>query len=398
MEFVNQQAPITLHLARDLRRSIKRGHAWVYRQALKSTPRAAPGTPAILFDASGKQEIGRGYYDPHSPITLRVCSTLPGQRLDDDWAAGQMEKALALRRTLFDRHTTGFRLFNGEGDGLPGLVCDIYGDLAVLQVDGAGAAGFWQVDGIANWLTGHAAVARVYLKAAERSGLQPAALAGKAPDEPVPFLEHGLHFTADPLHGQKTGFFLDQRENRALVKSIAGNKTVLNMFGYTGGFSVYAGAGGARHVTTVDLAAPALAQAQAHWQANGLPADSHRTQTADAFEFFQAAAKAGQVWDLVILDPPSFAPSEAAVPAAVKAYTRLIAAGARATAAGGILAASSCSSHIDQARFLSICEEAISQARRVAATLGIHSQPPDHPAPLVMPELRYLKFVLIQLD
>lgn len=398
MKLVNQQDLIKLQLGRDLRRAIKRGHAWVYSQALKSTPQAAPGTPALLFDSRGRREVGRGFYDPDSPIALRVCSTQPSQALDDEWAARQMGKALALRRVLFDNHTTGYRLFNGEGDGLPGLVCDVYSDLAVLQVDGAGAASFWQARGIAAWLVEHARVAGVYLKTDERSGIQPTALAGEIPAAPAPFMEHGLRFTADPVRGQKTGFFLDQRENRALVGSLAKAKTVLNMFGYTGGFSVYAAAGGAKHVTTVDLAAPALAQAQMHWESNQLPVTAHSTHAADAFEFLQKAAKAKQFWDMVVLDPPSFAPSEAAVPAAVKAYTRLIAAGAKATASGGLLAASSCSSHIDQARFMVICEEAISRARRRATTLGIYGQPPDHPAPLVMPELRYLKFVLMQLD
>jgi len=398
MELTNHHPMLELRLARDLRRSIKRGHAWVYRQALQRAPKASPGTPARLFDQSGKQEIGCGYYDPGSPIALRVCSTSPGQSLDDAWAVAQMHRALHLRRCLFDRQTTAFRLFNGEGDGLPGLVCDVYAGLAVLQLDGEGAAGFWQVQGVANWLAEHANVQQVYLKGSPRHGAPSRALVGEVPDDPVPFLENSLHFTADPLQGQKTGFYLDQRDNRARIRGLAHGVDVLNLFGYTGGFSVYAGVGGARKVLTVDQAAPALALAQQHWQMNGLPPSDHQVIAADAFTFLDEATRENKQWGLVILDPPSFASAEADVPGAVNAYTRLIAAGVRVPAPGGILAASSCSSHVGQMQLLELIEAAVSQARRKAVTLGIYGQPPDHPAPLVMPELRYLKFVLMQLD
>lgn len=398
MKLVSNTPTITLQLGRDLRRAIKRGHAWVYHHALVNTPKAVAGSPALLLDAGGEHKLGFGFYDPTGPIALRICSTQPGQQLNDAWADERMQDALDLRRTLFGADTTGYRLFNGEGDGLPGLICDRYAEAAVLQLDGQAAAAFYQLPGITSWLVEHTQVRHVFLKGDAHSGQQSRVIQGDLSSAPIPFVENGLHFTADPLQGQKTGFFLDQRDNRALVGSISEGKSVLNLFGYTGAFSVYAGAGRARQVTTVDSSQPALTVAEKHWDMNGLPAASHQTIAADAFDYLQQAARSDARWDVVILDPPSFAASQAALPAAIRSYTNLIAAAARITAPGGILAAASCSSHVDQNMFLDICQQAISQARRMAITLGVYGQPPDHPAPLVMSELRYLKFILLKLD
>jgi 23S rRNA (cytosine1962-C5)-methyltransferase len=182
------------------------------------------------------------------------------------------------------------------------------------------------------------------------------------------------------------------------MQTLAAGRRVLNVFGYTGGFSVYAGLGGARHVTTVDLAGPALEVAERHWRDNNLPEADHTVIVADAFIFLDEAAQRGDLWDLVILDPPSFAPARKAVPKALAAYRRLIAAGATVTIPQGLLAAASCSSHIDLSAFLNACEGGIAKARRRATILSISGQPPDHPAPLVLPEFRYLKFILMRLE
>ncbi len=395
-------SPLTLQLNRNLTRSVKRGHPWVYGDALRRRPKATPGSRAILLDHKKGRAIGRGFYDPGSPLALRLCTAEAEETLDEAWAERRLERALALRQPLFtartQQTTTAFRLFNGEGDGLPGLICDLYGDTAVLQLDGAGPKGFWNPDGIAAWLADRLALGSVYEKYQARQSGRGRALWGPLPTEPVPFLENGLRFTADVIHGQKTGFFLDQRENRQRMRAWAEGRRVLNVFGYTGGFSVYAGRGGATDVTTVDLAEPALALADAHWRLNDLPPAQHRSQTADAFDFLARAAKQRQQWALVILDPPSFAPAKAALPQALKAYHKLIAAGAAVTSAGGLLAAASCSSHIDEATFLEACETGISQARRRATLVGSYGQPADHPSPLVLREFRYLQFMLLSVE
>jgi len=395
----NQASPIKLQLAKDLTRSIKRGHAWVYRQALRSCPPAAPGAPAALYDNKGGKQIAKGYYTPDSPLALRICTTDPNQSLDDGWAAGQMKNALAMRQSLFNpQKTNAYRLFNGEGDGLPGLVVDIYDRAAVVKLDGDAAANFWDAQGIADWLVRNLKVNLVYRKSRRTDGESGEALVGEPPSSPIPFTENNLSFSADLVHGQKTGFFLDQRDNRAVIGSLASGKRVANIFGYTGGFSVYAGWGSALQVVTVDSAKPALLAADNHWRQNNFTEDRHKSIAADAFDFLQQSAESKENWDMVILDPPSFAPNEASIPQASAAYTKLIAGGARITVQNGLLAAASCSSHITQADFMEICERAISEARRKASLVGIYGLPADHPAPLVMPELRYLKFVLMKLD
>jgi 23S rRNA (cytosine1962-C5)-methyltransferase len=396
----SESSPIKLQLARNLVKTIKRGHAWVYAEALRQLPTAPQGSLADLYDTRGDRLVSRGFYDPDSPIAFRVCSTDPDELLDRFWAERSMDKALALRESMnfFEQGTNGFRLFNGEGDQLPGLVCDIYADVAVLSTDGPGPDRFWDTHSIAGWLNDRMGIQTVLLKRRDDRERTTTLISGSLEIEPVGFQENGISFTADLLEGQKTGFYLDQRDNRALIRKIAKDKSVLNVFGYTGGFSVAAGLGGAKSVTTVDQASPALAAAEMHWEMNGLNPSHHTIEAVDAFEFLKTAENRENKWDLVILDPPSFAPSQASLPQAKKAYTRLIELGARVTKPEGLLAPASCSSHVDRALFLEIIEQSISQARRKATILGIYGQPVDHPAPLVMPELRYLKFVLLSLD
>jgi len=395
---IPDRKPIRLQLRRDLVRSIKRGHAWVYADALRALPPAPPGTAAILLDNRGGREIGRGYYDPQGSIALRVCTTQREERLTDSWAAERLQRALDLRSTLFTADTSAYRLFNGEGDGLPGLVCDRYADAAVLQLDGEAARNFWHAPGIAQWLVETLGLSLVVERLPGKKPVPAQVLLGTEPQTPVQFFEHGVRFSADVIHGQKTGFYLDQRENRHLMRNYAAGKSVLNVFGYTGGFSVYAGLAGAVHVTTVDSAQPALDAAAAHWNLNDLPPEKHTTTCADAFDFLNAAQQKRKTWAVVILDPPSFAPSQASVPQALHSYEKLIAAGASATAADGILAVGSCSSHVSLDDFYRACQEGISKARRQAATLCITTQPADHPVPLAMPEFRYLKFIVLRLN
>lgn len=389
------QKPVTLQLRRDLVRNIKRGHAWVYPEALRAMPQTKPGAQAILLDNKGGREIGRGYYDPNGAIALRVCTTQREEALTDAWAQARIQRAIDLRQTLFDENTTAYRLINGEGDGLPGLVCDRYGEAAVLKLDGPAPRGFYDVAGIAEWLADTLGLKIVYQRFQGRDKERGRALVGPEPTEPIRFLEHGVSFSADIVRGQKTGFFLDMRENRRRMGKFAQGKSVLNVFGYTGGFSVYAGLAGAELVTTVDLARPALEAAKENWALNDLPAEKHNTIDADAFDYLE---KAKEKWNVVILDPPSFAPSKESLPQALKAYQKLVAAGAAVTADQGILAVGSCSSHVSMPDFITVCQEGISQARMQATILSVHTQPPDHPAPLAMPEFRYLKFVIMRVN
>lgn len=394
----NSSSPVVLRLNRDLVRTIKRGHPWVYADALRELPSAPAGRPAVLLDNRKGQIVARGFYDPGCPVALRICETDPEAKLDDRWAERKLRDAMSLRSSFSNNGlTSGFRLFNGEGDGVPGLVVDVYGDTAVLKLDGDGPSGFWKAIEIASWLAEDRQFACVYERQKER-GADGRCLVGPMPDRPVSFLEHGLPFTADVVRGQKTGFFLDQRDNRQLIRSLSKDARVLNVFSYTGGFSVAAGAGGATHVTSVDIAPAAIEMARQHWLLNGLPLTAYEGVVADAFEFLAQSAQERQRWDIVILDPPSFAPNRESVQKAMTAYENIIQAGARVTARQGLLAAASCSSHIDLPMFLECCQEGISKARRRGIVVSITGQPIDHPSPLELPEFRYLKFVLLRLD
>lgn len=391
-------SPVVLRLNRDLVRAIKRGHPWVYADALRDLPNARAGTPAMLLDNRKGQPVALGFYDPSCPVAFRVCDGDPDSKLDDRWAVRRLRDAIALRRSFTSSdQITGYRLLNGEGDKVSGLVVDRYSDTAVLKLDGEGPAGFWNSREIAEWLAHELGLTTVYERQKDRESAG-RVLVGAVPDAPVSFLEYGLPLTADVVRGQKTGFFLDQRENRQLIRQWSSGQRVLNVFSYTGGFSVAAGAGEAAHVTSIDISRPAIETANQHWNLNGFALESHSGIVADAFEFLTDAYREKTKWDIVILDPPSFAHNRESVPKAMSAYQSMIEAGARVTAVRGLLAVSSCSSHVDLPMFLDCCEEGISKARRSAIVLSITGQPVDHPTPLALPEFRYLKFVLMRLD
>ncbi len=384
---------IKLKLKRDRTRSLKQGYPWIYADCFEELPPAPAGSRVMVRDRDGSL-LAFGMYDCNSPLAVRVLA-LERERLDDDLIAKRLAAALNHRRRLFDKTTTGFRLVNGEGDGLPGLVCDVYGSTAVIKLDGPGPSGFWSCDGIAEWLTKNAAVSVVYHKPRSDEDSAGKFVRGAPSSSVVEFSENGARFSADIVKGQKTGFFLDQRDNRRRFGKLASGRSVLNICGYTGGFSVYAGLGQARDVTTVDIAKPAIDASNENWALNGLPAENHTGVVADAFDFFSHAEKESRQWNAIVVDPPSFAASERLVEKARDSYQALFTSALKACASDGIVALSSCSSHISPAMFLEICETSVSRARRRARVLGIYGQPEDHPFPLACTELQYLKFVML---
>jgi 23S rRNA (cytosine1962-C5)-methyltransferase len=387
-----------VQLTRDLRRDIKRGHPWVFADAVRLPSGLEPGE--IVSVVRDDRVVASGYVDPSGPLAVRICTTHPRERVDLAWAAARLDRALALRGSLFGQtaHTDGYRLVNGEGDGLPGLVVDRYGDTLVIKPDGPIAEAFWDLDAVADALTARTGLLKIYARSRSRGGAEGLTLRGEVGPE-TPFVEHGVRFVVDVREGQKTGFFLDQREHRVRLGGLAKDRRVLNVFGYTGGFSVHAGLGGARHVTTVDIAAPAITAASRNWRENSLPEDRHEGVSADAFAYLErAGVNGGARWDLVVLDPPAFAPSRKALPQALAAYRRLVALGAAVVSPGGLLFIASCSAHVPREALLEAAEEGVSEARRRATVLALGGQPPDHPFPLACPELAYLKTALLALD
>ncbi len=377
-------------LTRDLRRDLKRGHPWVFADAVRLPSGVRPGD-IVTLEARDGRFVALAYVDPEGPLALRVLTTEAKPALDMV-LRDRLAAAVALRQSVIDPSVTGYRVVNGEGDGLPGLVVDRYADVIVIKTDGPVAEAFWDVDALAKDLHERLGARHVYVRARSRGGAEGYAAVGGEPALTA-FREGAATLYVDVVNGQKTGYFLDQREHRLRVGGMARGRRVLNVFGYNGGFSIHAGHGGARHVTTVDIAAPAIAEAERAWLANGLPADGHQGVAVDAFQFLEASADR---WDLVVLDPPAFAPNRKSLPQALAAYQRLTGLGARVTAPGGLMLVASCSAHVSLAELMGAIEEGVSTARRRADVIAVGGQPPDHPYPLACPELAYLKAVYLR--
>jgi 23S rRNA (cytosine1962-C5)-methyltransferase len=382
-------------LRKNLARSIRRGHPWIYRDALTAPEGLADGALVFVVDADRKG-LARGFWDARSPIAVRVVATADeAVGADVDAVIGaRLGAALDRRAAFIDRTTTdAFRWIHGEADRLPGIHVDLYGDVAVVRADGAGARAFYR--DLPARLAAAAAARGLALRAVvERTPDGEAAVAtlGALPEAELEVRENGVRFGVDLARGQKGGLFLDQRDNRALVGTLAAGRRVLNLFGYTGGFSIYAARGGAAETTTVDVAAPAIAAARRNFERNGLPRDAAHLHAEDAFAFLERAAATGTRWDLVLSDPPSFAPSERALPAALAAYTRLHRLAAAVTASGGIFCAASCSSHVGGEAFLETVAAGTRAAGRSFTLVELRGAAACHPSLPAFHEGDYLKF------
>jgi len=387
-------APARWRLTKPLRARIRAGHPWIYDRALAPPKGIAAGDLVTIVDDDGP--VALALADPGSPIRARVLD-VPGAVIDGAWVRARVEAAVARRaRDPLLVGCTGRRLVHGEGDDCPGLVIDQYADTAVIVFDGAAAAAFWRAridDVLAGLDRAGAGVAHVWLRGERRDRAHAVALRGDPPAEIV-IAEDEARFAVDVRAGQKTGFFLDQRDNRRTIRRHAAGASVLNVFAYTGGFSLHAALGGAVRVTSVDIAGPAIAGLQRNLALTGLPAAGHEAVAQDAFEFFTRAATRGRRWDLVIVDPPSFAPSERAKPAALQAYRKLIVAALGVVEPRGRFALASCSSHITEADLLELAASAGSPSLRLRAAAGGAS---DHPVLPAFPEGRYLKFLFFDL-
>ncbi len=378
--------------------SVRHGHPWVWQTALSQSSeskRLEAGAEVVLVDASGTA-VGRGIYDPDSPIAVRVW-TRGREPIDQALFTNRIARAFAIRERLFDTRTTAFRLLHGEGDRLPGIVVDRYGGVAVLRADGAGALAWVpKLAGPLEQALARLDVRTLVLRHADK-GSQPRleTLFGPAPPPTVNVLEHGVPFVVDLIRGQKTGAFLDQRENRRRVGELSRGRTVCNLFSYAGGFSLHAALGGATKVTSVDIASAAHATAQQSFTLAKVDPRAHEFVTADVFEYLARAKREARSWDLIVCDPPSFAPSEKALPRALAAYRALHRACADVLAPDGILCAASCSSHVDATAFASTLDDA-ALGRSDLRLLELFGPPADHPTLPAWPEGRYLKFALLQ--
>jgi 23S rRNA (cytosine1962-C5)-methyltransferase len=380
-------------LVRPVERTIAHGHPWVYRDALERH-RAAPGRVLTLLDRRGRF-LARGLAET-GPIGLRVL-TLRDEPVDADLIVGRLRSAAALRARTLPAQTDAYRLVHGEGDRLPGLVCDRYAEFAVVRFDGD-AMPAWRAPllealggplralGVENLLIRHGRGESKRLELVH----------GREPYASLEVRERGMRMLADLRTGQKTGLFLDHRDSRLRVRELAAHQHVLNLYGYTGGFSIAAGLGGASEVTTVDVAGGAIELAERGWSANGLDVGRHRAHAVDARDFLDRAAKDGRRWSLVVADPPSFAPNEASRTKALRAYRALHAGVLAVLEPAGLYLAASCSSHVDRASFEATLREAAHAARRPLQILGRWGAGPDHPVLPGFPEGDYLKVTLLR--
>ncbi len=390
----NDRAPLPVILKKNLARSIRQGHPWIYRDAIE-VREPPPDGALVEIRTRDRRPIARGFWDTRSPIAVRVLeSGGPGHRYADAEAlvAERLQAALDRRLSKLDVATTNtFRWVHGEGDLLPGVHIDFYADTAVVRFDGAGARAFYEP---LEPRLREAAVSRLPLATVVDRDSR----SGSAPSDERIVLEDGVRFAVDLAHGQKGGLFLDQRENRQRVAERAKGKSVLNLFGYTGGFAVHVAVAGACRTDTVDLARPAIEAARRNFELNELSLDDNGLHASDTFAFLNTAISRADHWDIVISDPPSFAPRKDAVLAARQAYTRLHRMAAAVTMPGGLLCAASCSSHFAWDDFIATIEAGVHQAGRRWTLESVHGAAFDHPVLPAFPEGDYLKFVMGRVD
>jgi 23S rRNA (cytosine1962-C5)-methyltransferase len=335
---------------------------------------------------------GYGLWDAHSPIAVRIFSRLGIP--DAGWVVERIRKAWEVREPLRQQGISAYRWLYGEGDSVPGVVVDLYGDYAVVEIyaDALQAV----LDYVRAGLLACTKVKGILLRSHRPSGDGVVSLWGRMPSRELIVEENGLRLCVDLIAGQKTGLYLDHRDNRQYLEPWCEGKRVLNCFAYTGAFTLYAVRGGAEQVTAVDIA-PDLAQAAArNLELNGFDPDAHPFLIADCFELLQEYSERGEQYDLVILDPPSLARARKSRYAAQRAYVHLNQTAMRCVAPGGLLATASCTSQVGTDAFKGALGDAAARAGRRLLTLHEAGQAIDHPVPVHFPEGRYLKFVLGQ--
>jgi 23S rRNA (cytosine1962-C5)-methyltransferase len=380
---------------------VRGGHPWVFAQSVRAQNRdGETGELAVIFDRKD-QFLAVGLFDPDSPIRVRVLHAGKPQPIGPSFWARRVADALRRREGLFDSHTTGYRCIHGESDGWPGLALDRYGDTRVVKI--YTTAWLPRLEELAPLLAQQDRLVlrlsrNIQKTAAERFKVGDGqVLRGEPLAGLVEFLENGLRFEADVARGQKTGFFLDQRENRREVRTLAEGRDVLNLFSFTGGFSLYAADGGAASVCNVDISGHALAGARRNFTLNAerppVARCRHETIQADVFDWLRHASP--RRFGLIVLDPPSLAKKESERVDAMGAYAKLIAGVLPRLNPGGILVAASCSAHVSADEFFNLTLETARKSGRRFVTLKTTRHPADHPA--TFSEAEYLKCIYLRL-
>ncbi len=381
-------------------RSVHNRHPWVFSGAVKELPNAQNGDIVALRD-NHHQLLGYGFFSPQSQIVCRLFS-LTNQEIDfsqPHFWHHKIREAFQLRqRHVLNAQTDAYRLLHAEGDFLPGIIADVYGDLAVVQILIRGTENISRhlISGLQEM-----GIRYIYLKNKHNPGfreevvLENGFLTRDQTETIKVILENGLKFRVDAEKGQKTGFFLDQRDNRALLKTFSAGKSVLNTFSYTGGFSVYALAGGASLVHSVDISKEAIRVGDENVALNFGHNAPHQSFAEDCFDFLRRSPDA---YDIIVLDPPAFAKNAKSVPNASRGYKDLNLTAFKKIKPGGILFTFSCSQNIDRDLFRKIVFGAAADARRDVRILHQLTQPADHPVNIFHPEGEYLKGLVLYVE
>ncbi|GAP64571.1 23S rRNA (cytosine1962-C5)-methyltransferase [Ardenticatena maritima] len=383
---------ITLKPKRE--KSVAQRHPWLFSGAIAHAD-AEAGDIVDVLDHRG-QWLARGYYNPASQIAVRLLTFDPAERVDADFWRRRLERAIARRRApIIPDETNAYRLVNAESDGLPGLIVDRYADFLVLQSLTLGIERHKAtiVEALADLLAPRGIYERSDEEVRRLEGLEPTAglVWGEAPPALVRISEHGLSFWVDVVHGHKTGFYLDQRENRALIRRFAAGRRVLNCFAYTGGFTVAALAGGATATISVESSADALALARENIALNGFADADNTFIEGNVFEVLRTFRDRGEQFDLIVLDPPKFAYTRRQIESAARGYKDINRLALLLLAPGGILMTFSCSGLVSADLFQQILFSAALDAGRDAHIIARMTQGPDHPVALTFPESAYLK-------
>lgn len=388
---------VKIKISKTLEAKIRRGYPWVFKHQLQNKVTDSSGDLAVLYDHKNRF-LAIGLWDPDSDLCFRVLNLFEPKEIDTDFFQERFQKALSIREGLDKQGTTGYRILNGENDGFPGLILDFYDGTWVIKV--YTISWFTHLEKILGVIKGEKNVKQVILRLSrnvEKSRhpfFDGQALLGPAPVIPVQFRENGLKFHVDVLKGQKTGFFLDQRDNRLLIKKISTGLSVLNVFSYTGGFSIYAVSGGCKKLVEIDSNSYALKFSLRNLKLN-FPENKDlefQQLEGDAFQKLQELKQKSSQFDLVILDPPAFARKKKHRPQALEAYRRLTTLGVQLVKPGGRLFSASCSAHVSAKDFYKAVNLGVSSTQKKLIEISKTGHAVDHP--LKFAESEYLKSVL----
>ena len=395
-------ARLALKVRPSVEKIIRRGHPWIFEDAIsKQNAEGKAGDMAIIFDNKKNKLLAIGLYDPHSPIRVKVLQNSPAQ-INADWFASKIQGAFRIRQPLLTTDTNSYRLINGENDGLPSFIADVYADVLVVKLYSFIWLPYLEI--LFPILLKTTGCQHLVLRLSRNLQKEPDLLHGltdgqvvfgNPQTEEIIFTEYGLQFNANVIKGHKTGYFLDHRDNRRKIGLLAKNKSVLDIFAYAGGFSVHALGGGATRVVSLDISKQALGMARRNVALN-FETPKHECLAIDAFEGMEKLYQEGERFDIVVVDPPSFAKSNAEREKALHSYTQLAKLAIPLVAKNGILLLASCSSRVSADDFFETVIPVVEASNRYFQEMERTFHDIDHP--IGFPEGAYLKAVYFRLD